>query len=117
MSASIPQTAYLKLMDIWFVYCITSLFLVVVTVAFINWCKVRGCGLKVVTVKKVTDYFCGTCIDSKCVCLVEEETRSMVLIDILGNKTQDNYSASYFIKGKKKTQWSSLDSSFLFYFF
>ncbi|XP_069975270.1 uncharacterized protein [Penaeus vannamei] len=39
MSASIPQTAYLKLMDIWFVYCITSLFLVVVTVAFINWCK------------------------------------------------------------------------------
>ncbi|XP_037800417.1 glycine receptor subunit beta-type 4-like [Penaeus monodon] len=39
MSASIPQTAYLKLVDIWFVYCITSLFLVVVTVAFINWCK------------------------------------------------------------------------------
>ncbi|XP_047502382.1 uncharacterized protein LOC125047881 [Penaeus chinensis] len=39
MSSSIPQTAYLKLVDIWFVYCITSLFLVVVTVAFINWCK------------------------------------------------------------------------------
>nr|XP_045616941.1 uncharacterized protein LOC123769748 [Procambarus clarkii] len=38
-SASIPQTAYLKLVDIWFVYCIISLFLVVVTVAFLNWCK------------------------------------------------------------------------------
>ncbi|KAK8397292.1 hypothetical protein O3P69_004770 [Scylla paramamosain] len=41
MSASIPQTAYLKLVDVWFVFCIISLFLVVVTVAFINW--VRKC--------------------------------------------------------------------------
>lgn len=40
MSGSIPQTAYLKLVDVWFVYCIISLFLVVVTVAFINWCRV-----------------------------------------------------------------------------
>ncbi|MPC90669.1 hypothetical protein E2C01_085666 [Portunus trituberculatus] len=41
MSSSIPQTAYLKLVDVWFVFCIISLFLVVVTVAFINW--VRKC--------------------------------------------------------------------------
>ena len=40
MSSSIPQTAYLKLVDVWFVFCIISLFLVVVTVAFINWCRV-----------------------------------------------------------------------------
>ncbi|XP_053647998.2 uncharacterized protein [Cherax quadricarinatus] len=38
-SSNIPQTAYLKLVDIWYVYCIISLFLVVVTVAFLNWCK------------------------------------------------------------------------------
>ncbi|XP_068240407.1 uncharacterized protein [Palaemon carinicauda] len=49
MSSSIPQTAYLKLVDIWFVYCIISLFLVVVTVVFINWCKksAPGCLLGV----------------------------------------------------------------------
>ncbi|KAK7084794.1 hypothetical protein SK128_007056 [Halocaridina rubra] len=37
VSASIPHTAYLKLVDIWFVYCIVILFLVVVALVIIHW--------------------------------------------------------------------------------
>ncbi|KAG7173998.1 Glycine receptor subunit alpha-3-like 2, partial [Homarus americanus] len=37
VSASIPHTAYLKLVDIWFVYCILTLFLVVVALVVIHW--------------------------------------------------------------------------------
>ncbi|KAK7068950.1 hypothetical protein SK128_012112 [Halocaridina rubra] len=56
MSSSIPQTAYLKLVDIWFVYCIISLFLVVVTVAFLNWCKKCAPGWAL----RVSKYSSGT---------------------------------------------------------
>ncbi|XP_071538214.1 gamma-aminobutyric acid receptor subunit beta-3-like [Panulirus ornatus] len=42
VSASIPRTAYLKLVDIWFVFCIVSLFLVVVTVTVVQWLQERG---------------------------------------------------------------------------
>ncbi|XP_071538213.1 uncharacterized protein [Panulirus ornatus] len=41
VSSSIPRTAYLKLVDIWFVFCIVSLFLVVVTVAIVQWLQDR----------------------------------------------------------------------------
>ncbi|XP_068215954.1 uncharacterized protein [Palaemon carinicauda] len=37
VSSSIPHTAYLKLVDIWFVYCIVILFLTVVALVIIHW--------------------------------------------------------------------------------
>ncbi|XP_071524324.1 uncharacterized protein [Panulirus ornatus] len=37
VSATIPHTAYLKLVDTWFVFCILFLFLVVVALVIINW--------------------------------------------------------------------------------
>ncbi|KAK7084793.1 hypothetical protein SK128_007055 [Halocaridina rubra] len=37
VSTSIPHTAYLKLVDIWFVYCIVFLFLDVLAIVIIRW--------------------------------------------------------------------------------
>ncbi|KAK7075683.1 hypothetical protein SK128_010654, partial [Halocaridina rubra] len=38
-TAAMPRTAYLKLIDIWFVYCIISLFMVYITNAVVEYIK------------------------------------------------------------------------------
>lgn len=40
VSASIPKTSYLKLVDVWFIFCICIVFSVVATLTAINYFKV-----------------------------------------------------------------------------
>lgn len=52
-AATIPKTAYLKLIDIWFVFGITFDFLVVVMLVFINYRRDQGASSKGVKLTKV----------------------------------------------------------------
>ncbi|XP_071515264.1 uncharacterized protein [Panulirus ornatus] len=36
-SLAIPQTSYVKLVDVWFVFCIILLFFIIVTIILLNW--------------------------------------------------------------------------------
>ncbi|KAG7170850.1 Gamma-aminobutyric acid receptor subunit beta-like 2, partial [Homarus americanus] len=38
---NVPQTSYVKLVDVWYVFCILLLFLIIITIIFINWLLIK----------------------------------------------------------------------------
>ncbi|XP_076049639.1 uncharacterized protein LOC143030375 [Oratosquilla oratoria] len=59
VSSFVPKTAYLKMIDVWFIFCISVMFGIVVAVAGINRAKVHGKSEGILTTKVTQVYPAG----------------------------------------------------------